>query len=325
MVDPLQALISRLRFRHLRMLMEVRRCGSIGKAAGALNLTQPALSKMLQEVEEAFGFSLYRRTPRGLLPTPQGDAVLQGASVLLHELAHLHESARASLQQSSAVLHLGVPATVAAATLPAVLTHLRAADLSLLIRLREDPVSVLFDALLEGELDALLTSFTPSLITARASPMVVERCVDHAYAVIASADHRLARRRKVAWQELVDERWILPEPSLLARQGVEAYFVHAGIAVPQPEITANNPATIVQLVAAGLGISWAAEGAIAAEERIGRIARLRVPLQARRVPTALVYRAGTAGHPVLQQLRQAVVATRNGTPVVAQADGRARR
>lgn len=141
--------------------------------------------------------------------------------------------------------------------------------------------------------------------------LVYERCVDHAYAVIAPAGHRLATRRVVAWQDLLQEPWILPEPALLARQGLESHFLQAGIVVPEPAITANNPATNVQLVAAGLGISAVPESMVAAEERMGRIARLRVSLGARRVPTALVYRAGSATHPLLQQLRKAVSATRS--------------
>lgn len=311
MADPLDSLVARLRFRHLRMLVELQRCGTIGKAAASLHLTQPALSKTLKEVEEAFGFAIYRRGPRGLQPTMQGQAVVQGASVLLAGLGHVHEAALASAQQATAVLHLGAPPTVAAGALPLVLAQLRAGGAALLVRLREDPVPVLFEALVAGELDALLTSINPAALAAkRGMRLVYERCVDHAYAVIAPAGHRLAARRTVAWQDLLQESWILPEPALLARQGLESHFLQAGIAVPEPAITSNSPATNVQLVAAGLGISAVPESMVAAEERMGRIARLRVSLGARRVPTALVLRADSASHPLLQQLRKAVTATR---------------
>lgn len=312
MADPLDSLVGRLRFRHLRMLVELQHCGTIGKAAACLHLTQPALSKTLKEVEDAFGFEIYRRGPRGLQATTQGQAVVQGASVLLAELGHVHEAALASVQQAQAVLHLGAPPTVAAGTLPLVLAQLRLGGAAVLVRLREDPVPVLFDALVAGELDALLTSFNPAAVAAkRPVRLVYERCVDHAYAVIAPAGHRLARRRTVAWQDLLQEPWILPEPALLARQGLESHFLQAGIAVPEPAITSNSPSTNVQLVAAGLGISAVPETMVAAEERMGRIARVRVSMSARRVPTALVYRAGSAGHPLLQQLRKAVSATRS--------------
>jgi len=318
MADPPASLVTRLRFRHLRMLVELERCGSIGKAAAALHLTQPALSKMLQEVEQAFGFALYHRDARGLRPTAQGEAALLGARVLLQELGHVHESVVASGQQPAAVLHLGVPSAVAAGALPDVLRRLHEDGPPVLVKLREEPVPALFDALVAGELDALLTSFTAAaLADDRPVRLVYELCVDHAYAVIAPSAHPLAGRRRVGWQDLLEERWILPERNLLSRQGLDAYFVQAGIALPQPAITSNHPATNVQLVAAGLGISSVPESVIGAEERTGRIVRLPVPMHARRVPTALIYRAGTARHPVLQRLRQAVQACRKEGPGAA--------
>lgn len=309
--DPSAGLVSRLRFRHLRMLVELQRCGSIGKAASALHLTQPALSKMLKEVEEAFGFALYKRGPQGLAATAQGLTVLQGAGVLLQELGHVQQAAQVSVQQPVAVLHLGAPSAVAAGTLPAVLARLHASGAPVLVHLREEPVPALFEALLAGELDALLTSFTSAaLARAGSGQLVYERCVQHAYVVIAPPGHRLAKRRKVEWPDLLAERWVLPEAGLLARQGLEAHFLQAGTGVPQPVITSNHPATNVQLVAAGLGISAVPQSAMEADERAGRVVRLRVSMQSRRVPTALVYRAGTAGHAGLQQLRQAVLAVR---------------
>lgn len=301
------------------MLVELQRCGTIGKAAARLHLTQPALSKTLKEVEEAFGFAIYHRGPRGLQATSQGQAVVQGAAVLLAGLGHVHEAALASAQQATAVLHIGAPPTVAAGILPLVLAQLRASVPTVLVRLREEPVPALFEALVAGELEALLTSFNPAAVAAkRPERLVFERCLDHAYALIGPSSHRLAARKTLAWQDLLQEFWILPEPSLLARQGLESHFLQAGITVPEPAITSNSPATNVQLVAAGLGISAVPESMVTAEEQLGRIARLHVPFGARRVPTALVYRASSAGHPLLQQLRRAVSTTRSaGIPGLA--------
>ncbi|MCY7318138.1 MAG: LysR family transcriptional regulator, partial [Ramlibacter sp.] len=88
--DPeTERLITRLRFRHLRLIAELERGGSLRAAAQALNLTQPALSKALGELEGAFGFPLFTRTARGVTPTAQGQRVLRGAGMLLSELAHL--------------------------------------------------------------------------------------------------------------------------------------------------------------------------------------------------------------------------------------------
>ena len=62
-------LVARLRFRHLRLITELQRDGSLRAAAQTLNLTQPAVSKALGEIESAFGFALFTRMARGVTPS----------------------------------------------------------------------------------------------------------------------------------------------------------------------------------------------------------------------------------------------------------------
>jgi LysR family transcriptional regulator of abg operon len=312
MTDVLEGLVSRLRFRHLRLLVELERCGTLSKASSRLHLTQPALSKMLKEVEDAFGCELFQRGARGLTLTTRGKVVLQGASVLLAELGHVSQAAQASIAEPTALLHLGAPPAVAAGgVLPAVMARLRKSPLRIVVQLREEPVPRLFEALLQGELDALLTSYNQAAFAAkRPTRLVYERCAEHEYVVIAPAGHRLEKRRSVTWHDLADEAWILPEPSLLSRQAMESQFLRAGAAVPEPCVVSNSPATNVQLVAAGVGISAVPRVMAHAEEQIGRVVRLRVRITPSRVPTALVYRASGEKHPVLQQLRRAVTGSR---------------
>jgi len=309
MSDELDSLVSRLRFRHLRLLVELHRCGTLSKAAATLHLSQPALSKTLKEVEEAFGFSLFRRGARGLAPTPRGEVIVQGAATLLAALGHLSEAAHASSEEPVAVLHLGAPPAVAAGgALPAALALLQARSSErVVVRLREQAVPQLFEALLQGELDALLTSFNQAAFAAkRATRLVYKPCAEHEYVVIAPPTHPLARKRRVGWDALVEGQWIMPEPALLSRQALESQFLRAGVPVPAPCIVSNNPATNVQLVAAGAGLAAVPRAMAAAEQRLGRIAVLRVEMTPSRVPVALVYRAASAGEPVIKLLHAVV-------------------
>ncbi|MCB2070219.1 MAG: LysR family transcriptional regulator, partial [Ottowia sp.] len=86
-------LASRLRFRHLQLLVALRDHGSLHAAAEALSLTQPSLSKMLKEIELSFGRPLFERSARGVAPTPAGAVVLHGAALLLDELERLGREA----------------------------------------------------------------------------------------------------------------------------------------------------------------------------------------------------------------------------------------
>src|SRR5215213_6962522 len=93
MRDPEAALIARLRFRHLELIRSLGATGSLCKTASALNLSQPAISKALVEIESSFGFNLFERSPAGVTLTPRGQAILEGATLLLNSLRHVRRAA----------------------------------------------------------------------------------------------------------------------------------------------------------------------------------------------------------------------------------------
>src|ERR1700745_3027753 len=70
------ALLSRLKLRQLALLQAVDPQRSLGRVAAEMRVSQPAITKALREAEDVFGGTLFERTPRGLIPTAAGDAVL---------------------------------------------------------------------------------------------------------------------------------------------------------------------------------------------------------------------------------------------------------
>ena len=309
-LDPIDGLVSRVRFRHLRLLLALQEAGSLGRAAGVLHLSQPALSKMLKEVEAAFGFALFERGSRGLLPTARGEVVLQGAAVMLSELRHVNDAAQQTQDTPQSVLHLGAPPAVAVGHgLAGVLRRLRDSAPHTVVHLHEDAAPRLFDGLMAGELDALITSYNQAAFAARRPlELVYERCSEHRYLVISPPGHALARCGTLDWAALVDAPWIMGEPALLSRQALDSQFLRAGLAVHSPVLVCNSPATQVRLVAEGLGLAAVPAAMADADLQIGRVARLRLAMTPGGIPTSLVYRAGSATNALLQALRAAVQA-----------------
>src|SRR5215213_12006737 len=66
----------RLKLRDLRILMTVVECGTMGKAAECLAISQPVVSKAIADMEHALGVRLLDRSQRGVEPTPYGRALL---------------------------------------------------------------------------------------------------------------------------------------------------------------------------------------------------------------------------------------------------------
>lgn len=252
MIEP-DYLVAKLRFRHLRLLTEVQNKGSLRAAAQALNLTQPALSKALTEIESAFGFTLFVRTARGLTPTAQGAVVLRGATLLLQELDHLRAEAMTAARFTTKV-RIGAPPFLAQTYLPGVIAKLVTQTSPVRVQLLEERVPALIRALEQGEVDALITTFPPQLQQADAGSFHYVKLFEVQFAVVASMDHPLVRVPDVDWSRLAQERWVMPAEGSMGSKLIEECFTHAGVPVPVPVIESTSPTTSVQFVAAGLGI-----------------------------------------------------------------------
>lgn len=306
-------LLARLRFRHLQLIVEVERTGSLSRAAESLSLTQPALSKALREIEEMLGFLVFERGPRGLQKTPQGTVVVQGAALLLRELMHLQAEALATGAQGdlAAVLRLGTSAFLAVGLLPPVIARLTQQRPPVAVRLREDNVPRLFEALLAGELDALVTLYNPDVMAKTTGREIrFEPLAEEPYEVIAPPGHRLSRprARPPGWQALAEAPWVLTRRPSLARVLLEDRFRRHGVTLPEPLCETDGPVTAARLVAHGVGLSCVPESTareLLAEHRVERV-RLDTPRP--EATLGLVYRTALAGHPRLAALREALSA-----------------
>lgn len=70
-----------IRYKHLVLIDTLARTRNMHATATRMNLSQPALSKMLRDLEEQFGFALFERLPRSMPPTELGEYVVRYARV----------------------------------------------------------------------------------------------------------------------------------------------------------------------------------------------------------------------------------------------------
>lgn len=76
---------------HLKYAIEISKTGSINKAAENLYMAQPNLSRAIKELEASLGITVFDRTPKGMIPTPDGEKLLQYAKKILSEVDELEE------------------------------------------------------------------------------------------------------------------------------------------------------------------------------------------------------------------------------------------
>ena len=301
-------LISKLRFSHLRLLLTIEAGGSLRAAAQQLNLTQPALSKTLKELEGALGFPLFVRTPKGLRLTDQCRVLTRGADVLMRELVHVLEETRAAAAEPIAILRIGAPPFVALGYAPRVLKAMLGNSPPVLIRLQEGNSPHLLDSLLEGRLDALISTYSRQMQDpGRMHGFRYEKLYDETYDVIACTAHPLVRKRNVGWADLLGEAWILPPRDALIRDLTDAAFLRAGVTPPVPKISSSSPLTNISLAATGLGLTVVPSSTIAESAHGGAVGIVRVRPSIPAAAVSLIYRTSAELHARITSLREAIV------------------
>src|SRR6186713_336801 len=109
----------------LRSLIHVADLGTIGEAAVALGVSQPALSRRLRVLEEEFGTSLLKRSGRGVVLTEMGRLVVREGRTILDRCDALKENVARHLRLDAGVVRIGGGATVVSHVLPPAIARFR--------------------------------------------------------------------------------------------------------------------------------------------------------------------------------------------------------
>lgn len=211
-------LLLKARFRHLQALAMLVELGSVQRAASAMGLTQPAVTRLLADIESWLGAPLFHRHARGVLPT---DVCRDLMPMVRQSLRGI--DAAAEVVADRAALGQGV-VRVAASTaainglllqaLPAF--HARHPDIQL--QLRESEWADQLAAVARQEIDLGLgreSSVPPQ--GWRFEPLQPDT-----FEIVCGPQHPLARKRRLRWQDLQDQTWLVPPVDALARHRLEA-------------------------------------------------------------------------------------------------------
>ncbi len=244
--------------RQLRYLVALDEHRHFGRAAAACFATQSTLSAGLQELEGLLGASLVERTRRRVLLTPLGEAVAARAQRLLMGAEEIAELCRAAQEPLTGRLRLGVIPTIAPYLLPRALPALRRAHPRLELVLREDLTARLLERLAAGGLDAALIALPYA-----APEIETETLFDDPFVLACPPDHPLAAAVRLDAAALAGAELLLLEEGHCLRDHALAACHLAGPAGGHG-VMATSLATLVQMVANGLGVTLLPQMAVAA-------------------------------------------------------------
>lgn len=268
--------IDRLRIRHLRLLELMAQAGSVTKAAAALGISQPAASRLLQELEAAFGLAMFDRTAGGTTLSGHGERAVARLKAVLGLLDATREDLDPNAE--APCVRIGILRVAGIALIPGMVAQLRAQGAMPRIRLYKSAASGLLTLLKDGAVDCVIGRFETDRSPCPVDTLDILPLTNERYEIACSPGHPLAGRAPACAAELRAYPWIVPLAHSHTRRAFERMFASQGIPPPVPDIESSSfhetAAILFHNPAAYL--TMAPRSAIAYYERLGRLRRVEL-------------------------------------------------
>ncbi len=300
-LPSLTSIISRLRMRHLRLLIAMHELGTVQKAADLVGLTQPGATKALNEIEAMLGVQLFLRTHRGLETTEMGLCAVRYARLIYTDLAHFHEEMAGILQGHGGRLSVGL-IMGAVPIMSQALAHIHSQQPAIAIEVVEDTSGRLLALLDRGRLDVAICR---SRVNQRGHLYHSLDIHNEELAVICHPDNPLAHQSQLGLADLVDASWIVYPANMPMRLLLEREFHEAKLQFPlYPIETASAFAGLSILQHDRVSVSLMAVDAARPFCEAGMVVMLPVRLRSRSEAYELVTRKGVFLSPATRLFMQ---------------------
>ncbi len=217
--------VSRLKLRQLRLLVAVGEFGSIQHAARALKVSQPAATKLIQDLELDFEVQLFERTNRGVVATDVGNALIRHSKLILAQVSNAAQELEDLTEGSSGRVVIGSLLAAAPRLLPNAITALLEDRPRVAIKVVEGTNDALIPSLISGEIDMIVGRLPAYRARAR---FVQEKLFDDRVVAVVGRQHPLAGKPSATFRQIKPFGWILPPSETTLRRQVDQYFVSQG-------------------------------------------------------------------------------------------------
>lgn len=234
---------NRLKLRQLRLLVEIAQQASILHAARILNISQPAATKLLKDMEADFGFDLFERTNRGTVPTPYGAALVRHGKLILAQIGHAAQELDDLREGAGGRVKVGTVLTASADLLPRAVLALRAKRPGVTVEVREGPNDILMPMLRDGDIDMVVGRLPKYRFRSDFSQI---RLYDEAIWITARAGHPLATHTSLDLADLRGHPWIFPTVGTTLRRQVETAFLDAGNDLPVVAVESVSAQVVIR-------------------------------------------------------------------------------
>ncbi|PPE68701.1 LysR family transcriptional regulator [Caldimonas thermodepolymerans] len=260
---------ARLKTRQLLLLMALEEEGNIHRAAQVLNMTQPAASKLLKDLEEMLGVELFQRLPRGMRPTWYGETMIRHARMALANLSQAHDEIEALKAGRFGQVSIGAITAPGMALLPAAVAQVKQEHPNLAVSVAIESSDVLLERLAQGKLDLMIGRLFERHDK---SDLRYEALAEEPVCAVVRPGHPLLGVARLGLRDLVNVGWIVPPTGSVLRHRFELMFQEEGLETPVNLVDSQallfvtkmlQQSDMVAVVAADVGRYYAEHGLVA--------------------------------------------------------------
>ncbi|NML43455.1 LysR family transcriptional regulator [Ramlibacter sp. G-1-2-2] len=273
-----RVLRSNIKLRHLQLVVALDEFRHLGRTAEFLSVTQPAVSKMLTEVENMLGHTLFDRSTRGSEPTASGRAIVRFARSVLAEYERTRDEIAAVESGAAGRSRVGSMVVGLPVLLGRAVELLKARSSQATVLVKEGDLTRLLPELRLGELDLFVGRLEPGYA---APDLVPEPLFNEAMVVVVAAGHPLADKARPTWADLAQMPCVLPPPWASLRVKLEQQFHKHGLEPPKDIIETASflaQATFLQRRGAA-GFMARSVAAYFEEQGTVQVLKLAVPVE----------------------------------------------
>jgi len=220
---------ARLKTRQLLLLMALEEEGNVHRAAQVLNMTQPAASKLLKDLEDTLGAPLFDRLPRGMRATLYGETMIRHARMALASLSQAHDEIEALKAGRFGLVSLGAITAPGMTLLPSAVARVKEEHPGLRVSLQIETSDVLLERLQQGKLDLVVGRLFERHDK---TDLRYQALVEEPVSAVARPGHPLLATPRLNLRDTVSSGWIVPPAGSVLRHRFELMFQEEGLEAP---------------------------------------------------------------------------------------------
>lgn len=287
-MERINILVGRLRMRHFDFLDRLGRNPNLARVAGEMNMAHSTASKMLQDIEDILGVTLFTRNRRGIKATAVGGVMVKRAGLILSDLRASHDEVEMVQKGGIGQARLGIFPVATAELLPEVYLHLQQCMSGLNLSIEEGDELRLAERLSDGKIDLVLGRIDPLRLT----PDLRHKVLYHEETVvICGAQNKIADcPAEQLPARMAEAEWILPTSTTGASRLVATWLVNRGYNPPRITVESISPLATVSLLSKTELLGILPLSVMRSFNHFSQLHTLPVSLPQTDFPVGLIYR-----------------------------------